>query len=209
MALQIIGAGFGRTGTDSMKTALGMLGVGPCYHMSEVIGNEDRKEAWRAVAAGAPADWDAIFDGYRSTVDWPAAFFWRELAAHYPDAKILLTVRPAERWYDSMEQTILALLRDRPDPATVGSALVRDRVFGGNVTDRDHIIATYRRNIEEVQAAFGPDRLLTYEVGEGWERLCAFLGRPVPEVPFPHANDSATFRQRSGLEDAGEAAPGG
>jgi hypothetical protein len=113
MALDIIGAGFGRTGTESMKSALEMLGYGPCYHMYEVIPHKERFETWQGIYDGnIEPDWDAVFDGFKATVDWPAAHYWRELAAHFPEAKILLTYRDAESWYASMEKTILTLLRN-------------------------------------------------------------------------------------------------
>ena len=110
MALSVIGAGFGRTGTESMKLALEALGLGPCHHMKEGLPNPEQISLWRAVARGEPADWDQIFEGYRSAVDWPAAHYWRELAAHYPDAKVVLTVRSPESWYASMENTILKVI---------------------------------------------------------------------------------------------------
>lgn len=192
MTLQIIGAGFGRTGTDSMRQALQMLGFGPCYHMYEVLPSPERTEQWKAISKGAAANWDQVFDGYRATVDWPAAFFWRELAEHYPHAKILLTLRDADSWFASMEKTILTVLRERKID-TIGHELVTRRVFGGELHDRDHIIAAYKRNTAEVQAAFGPDRLLTYNIGDGWEPLCDFLGVEVPSEPYPHANQPGSF----------------
>lgn len=189
--LKVIGAGFGRTGTESMKTALEMLGFGPCFHMHEVMANPDRVTTWRAISRGEPADWDAVFAGYQASVDWPAAFFWRELAAHFPDAKVLLTYRDPEDWYASMEKTILPVLRKRAE-GTVGELLIAQRVFGGEVEDKDAVIAAYIRNTQEVQAAFGPDRLLTFAPGDGWGPLCA----PVPDMPYPHKNQPAAFQEK-------------
>lgn len=153
MALEIIGAGFGRTGTESMKRALEMLGYGPCYYMYEVIPHKERFEAWQGIYDGdIEPDWDAVFDGFRATVDWPAARYWRELADHFPEAKILLTYRDAESWYASMEKTILTILRD-PEK-TEGMALrLRRVVFEGEVFDRDHVISVYERNVTAVQIA--------------------------------------------------------
>lgn len=196
MALDIIGAGFGRTGTESMKRALEMLGYDPCYHMYEVIPHQDRYETWQAIYDGKiTPDWDELFDGFSATVDWPAAYYWRELAAHYPEAKILLTYRDAESWYSSMENTILTFLRDTENDQGMGPRLRRD-VFSGNVQDKDHVISVYQRNIAEVQAAFGPDRLLSYELGSGWGPLCNFLGLDTPSAPFPRSNDPASFHAR-------------
>ena len=101
MPLQIVGAGFGRTGTTSLALALDQLGLGPCYHMDEVLRDLDHKVApWVAAAEGRP-DWDATFAGYAATCDWPSASYWQPILAHYPDARVILTTRSAESWYDS------------------------------------------------------------------------------------------------------------
>ena len=193
MTLSVIGAGFGRTGTESMKLALEMLGLGPCHHMREVNENSLQRKIWRSISRGDEPDWDRAFAGYKSAVDWPSAFFWRELAAYYPDAKVLLTLRSSESWYASMEKTIFRVLRESTDSESVGVNLIAKRVFGGRIDDRAHAIATFERNTNEVQAAFGTDRLLTYNIGDGWEPLCRFLDRPVPDEPFPRTNSSREF----------------
>lgn len=194
--LELIGAGFGRTGTLSMKGALEMLGLGPCHHMTEVISDPEQEAIWRAIARGGTPDWDRALAGYRSTVDWPAAAFWRELSRNWPRARILLTVRDPDSWHRSMEDTIFAAIREGRDPDSIGRRLLADRVFGGRIDDRDHVIGVYLDNIARVQAAFGPDRLLTYELGSGWRPLCAFLGVPVPDAPFPSSNSTAEFQAR-------------
>jgi len=194
VALAVIGAGFGRTGTESMNLALEILGFGPCHHMKEVLGNPAQIELWRAAARGELPDWEEAFAGYRSAIDWPSAYFWRELSAYYPDAKILLTVRSAESWYESIDRTILPVLRTSTDPDSIGVRLIADRVFGGRLDDRAHLIAVYKKSIAEVQAAFPAERLLTYRLGDGWEPLCRFLGKPVPDIPYPQSNSSEEFR---------------
>ena len=193
MALSVIGAGFGRTGTESMKLALEALGMGPCHHMKAVLSNPDQTALWRSLAGGGGPDWDAAFAGYNSTVDWPGAYFWRELSQVYPDAKIVLTVRSAESWYASMEKTILKVLKASTDPASVGSKLIGQGVFAGRFDDRAHIIAMFEKNTADVQAAFDGERLLTYTIGDGWEPLCRFLGQPVPDTPFPRTNSADEF----------------
>jgi hypothetical protein len=193
MSLAVIGAGFGRTGTESMKLALEILGLGPCHHMKEVLSDPAKVALWRAAARGDLPDWDEAFAGYRSTVDWPSAYFWRELAAYYPDARILLTVRSADSWYESMDRTILQVLRASTDPDSIGARLIAEKVFGGRFDDRAHAIAVYQKNIADVQAAFPPERLLTYELGSGWEPLCRFLGKPVPDVRYPQSNTAEQF----------------
>lgn len=194
MTLDIIGAGFGRTGTESMKKALEILGHDPTYHMFEILPHADRVEMWIEILSGnRQPDWTAIFAGYTACVDWPAAYFWRELSELYPEAKILLTVRSSESWYASMEKTILKFMRQSAGNTTIGGNLA-ELVFDRRLDDKAHIIGVYERNIAEVQAAFGPDRLLTYELGSGWEPLCAFLQVPVPDVPYPSGNRSDQFQ---------------
>src|SRR5207248_699667 len=106
--MRLIGAGLPRTGTLSQKVALEMLGLGPCYHMVNVLANLDEAELWRRALNG-DAPWDQVFDGFQSTVDWPGSFFWRELIDHYPDTKVLLSVRDAEGWERSMRDTIFGI----------------------------------------------------------------------------------------------------
>jgi len=196
MALELIGAGFGRTGTLSMKAALEKLGLGPCHHMLEVTSSDTQREIWRRIAAGETPNWDEAFAGYRSTVDWPGAYYWRELSEYYPEAKILLTVRSAESWYESASNTIFRAIASIHDQDSVGVKLIAERIFGGRLDDKAHAIAIYERNTAEVQAAFGADRLLTYTVGDGWEPLCRFLGKPVPSEPFPKTNTTDEFKKR-------------
>jgi len=194
MSLEVIGAGFGRTGTLSMKEALEILGLGPCHHMMEVTSNDEQREQWRAIAGGATPDWAHVFAGYRSVVDWPGAYFWRELAAFYPAAKVLLTVRDPEQWYESASNTIFRSVANNPNPDSVGVKLVGERVFGGRLDDKAHAIAIYEQNIVDVQRAIGPDRLLTYHVGDGWEPLCRFLGLAIPDEDYPQKNSTKDFR---------------
>lgn len=193
MTLRVIGAGFGRTGTESMKLALEMLGLGPCHHMKEVIAHPGQTRVWRSIAQGNEPNWHEAFAGYSSAVDWPSAYFWRELSEHYPGAKILLTVRSPESWYASMEKTIFKSLTENTDRASVGVKLIAERVFGGRLDDRDHAISIYEKNTAEVQAAFSKDRLLTYNIGDGWESLCRFLCRPIPDSPYPRSNSTEEF----------------
>jgi hypothetical protein len=210
MALRIVGAGFGRTGTLSLKNALETLGFGPCYHMLEVHNHEGHVALWSAATDGEAIDWDALFSGYSSAVDWPACTFWRELAALYPDSKVLLSVRDPERWYDSVMNTIYQVMT-RPVPETFPAnfaaqramvrKLVLDRTFGGRIEDRAWAIDVYERHNRSVQDAVDADRLLVFEVAQGWKPLCEFLGCDVPDEPFPRVNDSDSFRKMVGLDD--------
>lgn len=194
MSLSVIGAGFGRTGTLSMKLALETLGFGPCHHMADVLSNPDQLAKWRIVAQGSVADWDDILAGYNSAVDWPSAFYWRELSEHYPHAKIILTVRSPESWYESFSKTILETMGPGSNPHSFGEKIIKNVIFGGRPEDRAHAIAVYEKNIAEVKAAFPAHRLLTYQLGDGWERLCKFLNKPIPDAPFPKNNSTEEFR---------------
>jgi hypothetical protein len=204
MALGVIGAGFGRTGTLSLKEALERLGFGPCYHMIELIEHPEHVDFWERAAAGSEVDWDEILGSYRAAVDWPACNFYRPLAVRYPDAKVILTLRDPERWYESARATIFpritrpiakdnAVARAR---AQMQRKVVIEQAFGGNITDREHVLAVFRRHLEEVQRKVPPERLLVYRVADGWAPLCRFLERPVPDEPFPQVNSSDDFRQR-------------
>jgi Sulfotransferase domain len=203
MSLSVIGAGFGRTGTLSLRLALQRLGFSPCYHMVEVHKRPEHDDFWERAADGEEVDWEELFRGYRAAVDWPTCTFYRELAALYPQAKVILTIRDPERWYRSISDTILqTLMRPAPDNDAVLQAhlrmvrkLIIQRTFGGRPEDREHAISVYERHNEAVKRAIPPERLLVYEVAQGWEPLCRFLGVPVPEEAFPQANTTEDFRQ--------------
>jgi hypothetical protein len=193
MTLEVIGVGFGRTGTDSMREALTLLGFGPCHHMFEVIGNPDQQARWRAMVAGGPKDWESLFEGYASCVDWPSAHYWRELVQVYPEAKVILTWRSAESWWNSFSKTILQRIREIDDPASIGKALIERRIFGGRLGDREHALAVYRANIDAVLAEVPPGRLLVHRLGDGWAPLCAHLGVRCRICPIPTATRQRRF----------------
>jgi Sulfotransferase domain len=215
--LNVISVGLGRTGTGSLKVALEKLGFAPCYHLPDVIRDPERIAQWARVTSGDRADWDAIFSGYRATAFWPAAAFWREIVDHYPRARVILTVRDADGWYESARNTIfrtpvrartrvgrLSLYMDtitnpalRPMRGMMRDA-VWNRIFPGGVADRDHAVAGFERHNREVRLALPPERLLVYDIADGWVPLCAFLGLPVPALPFPRANDTAAFLRANG-----------
>jgi hypothetical protein len=210
--LEVIGAGFGRTGTLSLKAALERLGFGPCHHMLGLFDKPEEIPLWRDAAQGKPVDWNAMYEGYRSSVDWPGARFWRELADHYPQSKIILTVRDPERWYDSALGTIhRAAVDDSPaspvltEMRAMSCDVVWDGVFDGHFTDRAHALRVYDDHIEAVRNRIPADRLLVFEVSEGWEPLCSFLSVPVPADPFPRSNDKGDFDARLRDHATGEA----
>ncbi len=194
MTLEVIGTGFGRTGTDSMREALTILGFGPCHHMYEVIAVETQKLRWRAMVHGEAPNWEHLFEGYRSCVDWPSAYYWRELIKTYPDAKVILTNRSAESWWASFENTILPFLKTSTDQQSLGLALIANKVFGGKLGEREYAIAMYEANVRDVLATVSRQRLLVHELGDGWEPLCRHLGVPVPTQPYPSRNAAAEFK---------------
>lgn len=214
MTLELIGAGYGRTGTDSTKEALNILGL-RCYHMREVIGNPDNAhhvDFWRRVAEMPPGtahDWSKVFADYRAAVDNPAACVWQELMDAYPDAKVLLTVHPggAEAWYDSVMDTIYFTERlwqwrvlETVTPfarkfGPMARTLIWQRFHKGTMPDRSAAIAEYHHHIAAVKAAVPADRLLIFSVADGWAPLCAFLGLPVPDQSFPRINDRDAIKR--------------
>jgi Sulfotransferase domain len=208
MSLKVIGAGLGRTGTLSLKVALEELGFGKCYHMTEVLARPGDAQVWDAAARGEPVDWETLFRGYRATVDWPGCDFYREFLKLYPEAKVILTVRDPERWYDSARQTIYYARIAYPGwltPFVPGvrhllrmlDRLIWDGMFDGRFEDKAHAIGVFDRHNEEVKRAVPADRLLVFEVKEGWGPLCSFLAVPIPEgKPFPHLNDAEEFRSQ-------------
>ena len=211
MALQIIGSGFGRTGTLSLKTALETLGFGPTHHMEEVFHHPDQVAHWQAVSAGQPVDWGTVFAGYGSQVDWPGCHVWRELAAAYPQAKVIHSRRPDDKWWASFSSTIgklIGIYPTLPMPPHIRAMMdamapiICETTFGGQWTDRDKALEAYHRREAEVRAALPADRLLVYDVAEGWGPLCAFLGVPVPDEPFPNRNQKVDFWANLGGEPA-------
>lgn len=201
MTLEIIGPGFGRTGTTSLKVALEHLGYGPAHHMFEVRDKPELLPAWAAVGRGERPDWDAMFRDYRAQVDWPGARYWRELADFYPDARLILTVRDPDEWYDSVAATILPFMAGRGtyDDTHINGVsdmaydVVVAGVFNDRLRERDYAISVFNAHIAEVQRTIPADRLLTFDVAEGWEPLCAFLKCPVPQISFPRLNSTRQF----------------
>ncbi len=199
--LQVIGAGFGRSGTTSLRAALRILGLQPCYHMRVALLSNAHMRFWIRAKAGEAVDYRRVLGGYRATVDWPACEFYRELMAAFPEAKVLLNRRDPEGWYDSMLETIWAIQKVFPwwlprNVWRIHDDLLWNGRFRGEFLDRERTLERYREHVEEVRRVVPPERLLVYDVKEGWEPLCRFLGRPVPaEVPFPRLNDRRFFQR--------------
>jgi len=205
MSLGVIGAGWGRTATTSLRAALEMLGFAPCHHMHDVLDNQDEQVPFfQAAVDGDDVEWDELFGAYKATVDWPSAHYWRELADYYPDAKVILTVRDEEAWWQSFSRTILTRMQvpldEIEDPRLLAlsrmiNTLVADRVFRCPPDDKDAVLGRYREHIQSVQNSLPPSRLLTLEPGSGWEPLCEFLDCPVPDRAYPLLNTTREFAE--------------
>jgi Sulfotransferase domain len=199
--MKVIGAGYGRTGTLSLKAALERLGFGPCYHMVELMRHPEHGPLWRSALGGETVDWRDVFSGYEATTDWPACNFWRELADAYPEAKVILTLRDPERWWNSIDSTVFAAMRagvtPGPPPAVLEmqrlAELLMTTTFAGRVADREHVVRQFEEHNERVRQGVPASRLLVYQVSQGWGPLCDFLGVEPPGEPFPHLNEGAHF----------------
>jgi len=203
MSLKVIGAGFGRTGTLSLKYALEQLGFDQCYHMLEVTKHKDHRAIWRKAHAGEEIDWDSLFAGYQAAVDWPSCNLWREQLDHFPDAKVILSLRSPESWYESVMTTIYATskagVQSENPSARYGSAwafdLIWNPIFDNKLDDKAHVISIFKHHNEAVMNEVPADRLLVFEAKEGWEPLCEFLEVPVPETEYPRINTTSQFNQ--------------
>jgi hypothetical protein len=208
MALQVVGAGLGRTGTNSLKLALERLLGGACYHMYELVQRPQDVSAWENAVQRKPVAWNALFESYVAAVDWPAAAFWREIHAANPDAFVLLSSRDsAQEWWSSMERTILVALSqpapaDDPDRGRV-RAMTREMMrtrFAPGWRTKGAAIAAYERHNADVRRSVRAERLIDWRPGEGWEPICSALGLATPADAFPHENKTADFRSSLGLD---------
>lgn len=190
MSLRVIGAGLGRTGTLSLKTALERLVGGPCYHGSEVFTRPEHVDLWNSAARDESVDWDALFDGFQATVDWPAAAFWEEISTAFPEAVILLSTRDSvDSWYKSAHETIFqyAAIADS-NPVTKMFATVLDARFTEEIDDPEAVKAAYERHNAHVRATAPSGRFVEWTPKDGWGPLCEALRVPVPDEPFPRLN---------------------
>src|SRR5215203_394020 len=201
----------------SLQAALGELGFGPCYHMTEIFAHPGHADFWISAWRGEFVNWDGVIGGYEATVDWPGCTFYEELMERYPEAKVLLSVREPEPWYESTRNTVyeMSMLLDSSrmsrlifglitllvyggfagDRSDLVNDLVWEGTFDGSFEDKAYAIEVFRRHNEEVERCVPSERLLVYDVKEGWGPLCEFLGVPEPEEPFPHRNDAAQMRR--------------
>ena len=207
MTLKVLGAGFGRTGTLSLKYALEELGFGPCHHMMEVMRDPQQTEWFYRICQGDQVDWVKVFEDYSSAVDWPSASYYAELMEVFPDAKVILSVRDPDSWFRSVYDTIFNVVPNIPHwvqalfprskkIAILIEEIVWQGVFKGRFKDREYAIQVYQKNTDAVIDSVPSDRLLIHSAKEGWEPLCKFLEVPVPETQYPWVNDSKSQKRR-------------
>jgi Sulfotransferase domain len=199
MTIRVIGAGVGRTGTTSLQMALQILLGGRCYHMHEVFSHPDDIAVWHDAASGRMPNWHTFLQDWTAAIDWPASAFWEELAQAFPDALIVLSYRDPEVWWQSASNTIFpATLQAQDNPWRRMVWEMFKHRFTTEVENREAAIAAYEAHNAYVRAHAPAGRLLEWQASDGWERLCAALGLPVPDMPFPHANTTADFKERVG-----------
>ncbi len=207
MGLQVVGAGLGRTGTNSLKVALEELLGGTCYHMFELGQRLEQCDVWVDAFEDRPVDWDALFNGFTAAVDWPAAPHWRTLSDVYPEATILLSVREPDAWWTSVSNTIWprideAFAADAPDDGRTRMFRAMMNAFTPDWRDETAAKAAYLAHNESVRALAPADRLVEWSPGDGWEPICRALHLPVPPEPFPHVNTTEDFQARVAAQAA-------
>jgi hypothetical protein len=206
--IQVIGAGFARTGTLSLKMALEHLGFGPCHHLSDHFDDAVMLDRWTAALNRENTEFDQLLAGYQAVVDFPGCLLWRELLGTYPEAKVVLTVRNPTLWYESARRTVLnpefvrqAWLANQGTDEELGEArgrLSMALAYRGfpHGLGMDETIRIFEAHNRAVQNEVPPQSLLHFEVTQGWAPLCAFLGVDEPDCPFPCLNDTSTYRKR-------------
>ena len=218
MSLRVVGTGLSRTGTTTIRKVLEELGFGPCYNSSELFTRPRGIEFWDALEQKQNVDFDEFFTNYKAIIGFPGYIFHQELKEKYPDAKVILSVRDPELWYDDISNTVF-----ESGPSHVNQAYaekvrefdpyladcisrihalqkrnLEDDYFEGRFADKDYAVQRYVQWTERIIGLYDADELLVYSVFDGWEPICEFLDVPVPEnKPFPHLNDPDTFHNRS------------
>lgn len=201
MSLRVIGAGLYRTGTKSLKSALERLLGRPSYHMAEVFVHLEHIPVWHGAAEGRMPDWSAFLADYAATVDAPAAYFWPELSRAFPDALVLLSVRSPESWWQSANQTVMRTEGMVSPEWDAMNDAIRSTRFPSTIDTREAAIRGFVRHNDRVRTGVDPERLLEWTASDGWEPICASLGVPVPDEPFPHVNSTEEWRARENLRD--------
>lgn len=224
MSIKIIGAGFPRTGTSSLKVGLEMLGFDECYHMKNLLINPYKLPYWNELETKGTTNYEELFEGFQAIVDIPGYLYYQTLMDQYPNAKVILSTRDFDGWYDSINSTLVKAVYPNFDfklmilrnaifrPVVFKSKKCVDMVkrtffenqFEGNFSDKARAKELYYRHHETVKQTVPEDKLLIYKPGDGWEPLCTFLNVPVPEQEYPHLNKKENFRDMMGHLLAGQ-----
>ena len=207
--MEVIGAGLGRTGTSSFCDAMDILGY-KCHHMKKLLMDPTDKSSklfYNTFLNKSAANWDEVYEGYNACADWTAAYFYKDLLARYPNAKVILTERSFEDWYKSMKNTIYTAFRganklEPGHPRYEFRELSRKIIVDGYIEDDDKFLDVefmrkyYDDHIKEIKEVVPANQLYCFQLGEGWEGICKFLDKSVPEVPYPKVNSTAQFKER-------------
>ena len=211
--MKVICAGWGRTGTRSLKYALQTLLNAPSYHMQNILLNKRDAKLWYNIIFKKPEkiNWDAIFHGYEACLDFPSCNYYKELMKKYPNAKVILTIRDENNWiksWNTLNDQIIKSITFRffsKIPFTSfylqkkihnESILGPNGMFKGLKTDNE--IKQEFLNWNQAVIDYVPkDRLLVYRVKDGWEPLCKFLDLPKPDIPFFHKNKTKNMGHMS------------
>lgn len=206
--IEIVGAGLGRTGTYTLKEALEQLGFSRCYHMTDLFSHPEQVSYWQELKDSGKTDWQELFKDCRAVVDYPGCLYYREIIAAYPGAKVILTVRDPDIWYESVLRTFYKL-RPRKPLALLAMLLrlfisarfrtilpvylftdiiIWKEQFKGRFADKQTAIKIFEQHSNEVKAAIPDKQLLVYNVKDGWQPLCEFLNVSIPDIPFPVTN---------------------
>jgi hypothetical protein len=213
MSIKIIGAGFPRTGTNTLRESLELLGFNKTYHMKQLLVHPENVHYWETLRATGTTDWEGLYDGYQATVDFPCYPWYKQHMQHYPDAKVILTVRPFENWYESFYSTIWKA-QNPPEEAQAAmaekvagdprlqqvmrvmkfakDAIIEDH-FHNRFLDKEYMEKVFNDHNEEVKNYVPADKLLVFDVREGWGPLCEFVGAEVPDEALPHTNKKEDF----------------
>jgi hypothetical protein len=214
MSIKVIGAGFPRTGTNTLRESLTKLGYVKTYHMKELIVHPENLHYWETLSQTGTTNWEELYNGFQATVDFPCYPWYKEHLKQYPDAKVILTVRPFEDWHASVYSTIWqAQNPSESQRAAMGERLASDPhlrsvmqvmefakvhfmdvPFQGKFLDKELAEKAYNKHHEEVKKHVPAKQLLVFNVNEGWKPLCQFLGVPVPEESLPHTNKREDFK---------------
>lgn len=215
MSIKIIGAGFPRTGTNTLKESLESLGYMKTYHMKELIVHPENLRHWLMLRDTGTTNWEELYNGYEATVDFPCYPWYKEHMKQYPEAKVILTIRPFEKWHDSVYSTIWqaqnpteaaraemeAKMRAEPRLGAVikcvqlAKEMMMEKQFHGKFLDKAYAEKIFYQHTEDVKAYVPADKLLVFDVSEGWGPLCRFLEVPEPTHPLPHTNKKENFKE--------------